>query len=244
MPAKAAPAKMTAKDVLAELKKLGSEQTKKTFLRHGAREPFYGVKVGDLKVIQKRIKKDHRLALDLYDTGNSDAMYLAGMIADPPQMTKADLQKWVKGAYWSMLSCYTVAWVASESRFGRELALEWIDSDSEQIAAAGWSTYAALVSVKPDAELDLAEIEKLLGRVKAEIGSAPNRVRYCMNSFVIAVGSYVAPLTAKAKATAKAIGVVEVDMGDTSCQVPDASECITKLEKMGRVGKKRKSAMC
>jgi hypothetical protein len=159
-------------------------------------------------------------------------------------MTKPQLRKWVKAAYWHMISCYTVAWVASESPHGRELALEWIDSDSEQIAAAGWSTYGSLVAIKPDAELDLKEVEKLLNRVKAEIGSAPNRVRYCMSNFVIFVGGFVAPLTAKAKATAKAVGPVEVDMGDTSCQVPDACAYIEKMEAAGRVGKKRKHAGC
>ncbi len=235
---------MTTQEVLAQLKKLGSEQTKKTLMRHGAKEPFFGVKVGDLKTIQKKIKKDHALALELFDTGNTDAMYLAGLIADPLKMTKPQLQKWVKAAYWYMLSCYTVPWVASESPFGRELALDWIGTDSEQIAAAGWSTYACLLAIKPDAELDLAEIEKLLNRVKAEIGSAANRVRYCMVQFVIAVGGYVAALTTKAKTTAKAIGKVAVDMGDTSCKVPNALEYIAKIEQMGRVGKKRKTAMC
>ncbi len=235
---------MTAKEVLAQLKAFGSEQTKKTFLRHGAKEPFFGVKVADLKVLQKKIKTDHVLALELYDTGNSDAMYLAGMIADPIAFTKAQLQKWVKGAYWYMLSGFTVPWVASEGKFGRELAIDWIDSNNEMIASAGWSTYSCILSIKPDADLDLKEIEKLLGRVKAEIGSAANRVRYAMNNFVIAVGGYVSPLTAKAKATAKAIGAVEVDMGDTSCKVPDACAYIEKIEKMGRVGKKRKHAGC
>jgi 3-methyladenine DNA glycosylase AlkD len=235
---------MTATEVMAQLKKLGTEQTKKTFLRHGAKEPLFGVKVGDLKVLQKKIKKDHALSLELFDTGNSDAIYLAGLIADPEKMTKPQLQKWAKGAAWHMISCYVVPWVASESRFGRELALDWIDSTSEQIASAGWSTYSSLVAIKPDAELDLKEIEKLLGRVKSEIGSAANRVRYCMNGFVIAVGGYVAPLTAKAKATAKALGAVEVDMGDTECRVPDAYAYIEKIEKMGRVGKKRAHAAC
>jgi 3-methyladenine DNA glycosylase AlkD len=235
---------MTAKEVLAQLKKLGSESTKKVLLKHGAKEPFYGVKVADLKTLQKKIKTNHALALELYETGNSDAMYLAGMIADPAAFTKADLQKWVKGAYWYMLSCYAVPWVASESKFGRELALDWMDSDKEQIAAAGWSTYGCILSIKPDVELDFAEIEKLLGRVKNEIGSAPNRVKYTMNQFIISVGGYVAPLLAKAKATAKAVGFVEVDMGDTSCQVPDALQYIEKIEKMGRVGKKRKHAGC
>ena len=243
MPAKTA-VKMTAKEVLAELKKLGTEQTKKTFLRHGAKEPYFGVKIGDLKVLQKKIKMDYQLALELYDTGNSDAMYLAGLIADPEQMTKAQLQKWVKGAYWHMISYYPVSWVASESRYGRELALDWMDSENEQIASAGWSTYSSLVAIKPDEELDMKEVEKLLNRVKSEIGSAANRTRYCMNNFVIAVGGYVAPLTAKAKAIGKAIGKVEVDMGDTSCQVPDAISYIEKIEKMGRIGKKRARAAC
>ena len=243
MPAKTATAP-SLRDVMTQLQKLGTEQTRKTWLRHGAKEPIFGVKIGDLKTLHRKIKTDHALALELYDTGNSDAMYLAGYVADPAKMTKAQLQKWVRGAYWQMLSCYTVAWVAAESRFGREVALDWIDSDSEQIASAGWSTYGALVAIKPDAELDLKEIEKLLGRVKAEIGSAANHVRYCMNGFVIAIGGYVAPLTAKAKATARALGAVEVDMGDTSCRVPDACAYIEKIEKMGRVGKKRAHAMC
>lgn len=240
----AKPSTMTLKDVMAELKMHGNEATKRTFLRHGAREPFFGVRVGDLKLLQKKIKKNHALALALYGTGNSDAMYLAALIAEPKMMTKAELRRWVKGAYWSMLSGFTVPWVASESRYGREFALEWMDSRDEMIATAGWSTYSSLVAITDDAELDRAEIERLLARVQAEIGSAPNRVRYAMNGFVIAVGSFVAPLTAKAKVIARAIGTVEVDMGDSSCQVPDASEYIAKLEKAGRIGKKRKSAMC
>lgn len=235
---------MTAAEVLARLQKFGSAQTKKTFLRHGAREPFYGVKIADLKTLQKTIKTDHALALELYATGNSDAMYLAGLIADPKAFTADDLRTWVRGAYWSMLSGYTVPWAASESRFGRELALEWMDDDSEMVANAGWSTYSSLVSITPDADLDRTEIEKLLGRVREGIAAAPNRVKYAMNGFVIAVGSYVAPLTAKARVTAKAVGAVEVDMGDTWCTVPDALESIAKVETIGRIGKKRKRAAC
>src|SRR4051812_13214860 len=85
----------TAKAILDEIKPLGNEGYKKIMLRHGAAEPIYGVKIEELKKIQKRIKKDYRLALDLYDTGVYDAMYLAGLIADDGQMTKKDLQRWV-----------------------------------------------------------------------------------------------------------------------------------------------------
>ena len=235
---------MTAQDVLTELSKMGSDQIKRIFQNHGAPDSTLGVKVEDLKKIQKRVKKDHALSLELYDTGISDAQYLAALIADPPQMTKAQLQKWVKTASWHMVSEFTVPWVAAESRFGAELAREWINSKNESIAASGWCTFGSLLSIKPDAELDRAELQKLLDRVQKEIHSAPNRVRYVMNGYVIAVGCFVPALAAKAKAAAKAVGKVHVDMGGTACKVPSALEYIEKVEKAGRQGKKRKSARC
>jgi 3-methyladenine DNA glycosylase AlkD len=235
---------MTVDQVVAELKAKGSEGIKLIFLRHGAKEPVYGVKVGDLKKIQKRVKKDHALALALYDTGIAEAMYLAGLISDPPRMTKAQLQKWLKKATWGMTSEYTVPWVAAESRFGAELAREWIDSPKESIASAGWATWSSLVAIKPDEDLDLDELADLLDRVATGIHKEPDQVRYVMNGFVIAVGSYVLALAPKAKAAAEQIGHVKVDMGETDCKVPNALEYIEKVEKAGRQGTKRKTAMC
>ncbi|QEL15451.1 DNA alkylation repair protein [Limnoglobus roseus] len=235
---------MTLAEVLADLQVHGTAQTKKTHARHGAREPFFGVKVEHLKVLQKKIKRDHALSLQLYDTGNSDAMYLAGLIAEPAKMTKAQFQKWAKGAYWSMLSCFTVPWVASESRFGRELALAWMDSPKEQIAAAGWATYSSLVAITPDEDLDLDEVTGLLERARDTLPAAANRAKSAMNNFIISVGGYVAPLLGRAKAIAKEVGPVEVDVGDTDCKVPNATAYLAKIEAMGRVGKKRKSAAC
>jgi 3-methyladenine DNA glycosylase AlkD len=235
---------MTANEIVDELKSLGNEATKKTLLKHGAKEPFFGVKVEHLKKIQKRVKKDYQLALDLYDTGISDAMYLAGLIADDAAMTKQDLQRWVEKAYWYMLSEYTVAWVAAESKHGRELAMKWIESPKESIAAAGWATCSSLVATKGDDQLDLGGLKKLLQRVQKTIHQQPNRVRYTMNGFVIAVGCYVPALTEIALSTAKTIGDVSVDMGGTACKVPSAVDYIRKVQQRGSIGKKRKTAKC
>jgi 3-methyladenine DNA glycosylase AlkD len=235
---------MTADEILAELKSLGKESIKNTLLKHGAQEPFFGVKIEDLKKIQKRIKQDHQLALDLYETGISDAMYLAGLIVDDTRMMKKDLHHWIKRAYWSLLSEATVPWVAAGSPHGHHVALEWIESKHENIAAAGWTTLGCLVSVKDDAELDLVELKQLLERTEKTIHDQPNRVRYCMNCFVIAVGSYVKSLTATAKRVGKKIGKVSVDVGETACKVPLAAEYIEMIEKRGTIGKKRKTAKC
>lgn len=235
---------MTKDEVLKELKAYGSDQTKKIFKRHGAREPFFGVKVGDLKKIVKKVKKDHELSLELFETGNSDAMYLAGLIADENRISKKNLNKWVKMANWFMISDYAVASVAAESQYGWECAMEWINSDSEMIASAGWSTLSNLVSIRDDSELDIREIKILLKQVENNIHISQNRVRYTMNGFVIAVGSYIADLTEMASKIAIKIGKVDVYMGKTSCKVPLASDYIEKVKSKGKIGQKRKMARC
>ncbi len=235
----------TVSQVMTALKKKGSPARIQVFANHGApTDKMFGVSVADMKVVAKQIKGDQELANELYETGNGDAMYLAGMVADGSLMTKRLLDRWAKKANWLMISEYTVPWVATESKHARTLALEWMKSKKESVASSGWNTYSGHVAMTPDDQLDLAEIKALLKRIESEIDNAPNRVKYTMNGFVIAVGSYVAPLAKQAKALAKKLGKVEVDLGGTSCKVPVAAETIAKVEKAGRLGKKRKTIKC
>lgn len=236
---------MTASQILDELRPLGRESYKRVLMNnHGVKEPCFGVAISELKKIQKRIKKDYQLALALYDTGNYDAMYLAGLIADETRMTREDLQHWVTEAHGGALSGYTVPGVAAESAWGREMALQWIDSDEENQAAAGWATWSSLVSIKDDSDLDLIELKELMKRVEREIQRVPDIVRYQMNMFVIAVGSYVKSLAENAIQTGERIGPVTADLGNNSCRVPYAPDYIRKVEQRGTLGRKRKSARC
>lgn len=236
---------MTCKEVLIELEKLGSDQTKKIFVNHGApANQIFGVKVGDLKVLQKKIKKNHNLSLELFKTKNSDAMYLAGLIADEKLISQKDLNDWVENTTWYMLSEYTVPWIASESRYALELGLLWINSKKEPIASAGWSTLSGYLSLTPNADIDLKLMQKLLKQIETTIHKQPNRVKYTMNGFVISCGSYVNDLTKLAKQTANKIGKVNVEMNGTACKVPSAEEYILKVEDMNRVGVKKKKVRC
>jgi 3-methyladenine DNA glycosylase AlkD len=236
---------MDVTTIMQTLKSLGTEQTKKTHIQHGApADTTYGVKVGDLKTIVKQIKKNHELAIELYDTGNSDAMYLAGLIGDEKKMTKADFNRWAKNATWNMHSEYSVPFVAAESPLGWQIALDWINSKEEKIATAGWNTLSLVISYLPDEQLDKKQIESLLKRIQKEIHGAENRIQYTMNGFVISVGTYIPSLLEKAKKTALAIGKIKVEMGGTACKIPFAIDYIEKIEKKGMVGNKRKTTRC
>jgi 3-methyladenine DNA glycosylase AlkD len=235
---------MTYEEIIDQLSILGSEQTKKIYKNHGVKEPYFGVKIGDLKKLVKYVKKDQELAQQLFDSGNHDAMYLAGLSINPKLLSKETLQDWVTKAYWYLIAEYTVSGLAAESDYALELAREWIHSEEEMVAVCGWSTYANYLSITPDENLDIAEIKELLLQVKTMIHSEKNRVRYVMNGFVISVGTYVPELTEEAKIVAEYIGKVHVDVGNTACKVPVALDYIKKVESKNRVGMKRKTCIC
>jgi hypothetical protein len=230
--------------VMSELEAYGKPQTKRILMKHGATEPFFGVQVGDMKKILKKTKKDHALAGELYATGNGDAMYLAALMADEKQVTARQLDDWVGEADWYMVSEYGVAALAAESPHGWDRGKAWIDDDRDHVSAAGWAALGHWVSIRADEALDLAALAGLLDRVRDTSSEAPNRTRYTMNGFVIAVGCYVTELSEKARTIAEQIGKVSVDMGGSACKVPLATAAIDKVVGMGRLGKKRKHARC
>lgn len=235
----------SAATILDELKLLGKESYKKVMMKgHGVKEPCFGVPISELKKIQKRIKKDYQLALELYESGNYDAMYLAGMIADDARMTQGDLQRWVEGAYGGGLHGTTVPSVAAGGPHARTMALKWIESPQPLIACAGWATWSGLVATRKDEDLDLAELKALLLRVEETISQAPDAVRYHMNGFVISAGSYVSALTDMAIHAGERIGPVTADLGDNACQIPYAPDYIRKIQERGSIGKKRKTMKC
>jgi 3-methyladenine DNA glycosylase AlkD len=231
-------------EVLAALAEKGSASIKKTLVRHGAVEPLFGVKIGNLKPMIKLLKGQQNLALQLYATKNSDAMYLAGLVANGALMTAEQLDAWAAGARWNLHAGSTVPGVAAEHPLGLELAMKWIDAKDPLVAVAGWATLAAIASVWRDEQLPMPELKKLLLRCVKTLHSSPNYVRSAMNGFIICLGTYVEPLGEFAVECAQKIGKVDVDVGDTACQIPDAVSYIEKCRRGAAVAPKKKTAKC
>lgn len=235
---------MDTQTVLKELERLGSEQIKKIYIRHGAKEPLYGVATGAMKPLAKKIGRDYALSMALYDTGNYDAAYFAGIIADPGRMTPADFEHWMESAYCHMMADYVAAVSLAETDFAEEVADRWIDSGKELYMSAGWNCYCWLLGVRPDGFFDKEKLRGMLERVTRTIREQPNWTRYAMNGFIIAVGVSYLPLHEEAVKAAVEIGKVTVDMGKTSCKVPLATAAIQKAADKGRLGFKRRNVRC
>ncbi|MEM4995651.1 MULTISPECIES: DNA alkylation repair protein [Priestia] len=230
--------------VMKELEAIGTERIKKTYINNGAHDPLFGVATGKMKPIAKKIKKNQALAEQLYASGNYDAMYFAGIIADPTEMTAEDFERWIDKAYFYMISDYVVAVTLSETDFAQVVADRWVASGEELKMSAGWSCYCWLLGNRPDGEFSTSKIADMLNQVKNTIHDSPDRTKSAMNNFIYTVGVSYLPLHEKALETAKAVGPVEVKKDKKKSSILLASQNIQKDIDRGRLGFKRKHVRC
>lgn len=235
---------MNVETVMQELEALGKERTKKVYMSNGAHEPLYGVATGEMKPIFRKIKINQPLAEQLYATGNYDAMYFAGIIADPTAMTEADFERWIDAAYFYMLSDYVVAVTLAETDIAQQVADKWIASGEELRMSAGWSCYCWLLGNRPDGEFSESKLLNMLGQAKNTIHASPERAKYAMNNFIYTVGVSYLPLHDQAVKIAKEIGPVEVKRDKKKSSFLHASESIQKAVNKGQIGFKRKHVRC
>ena len=212
------------KTAMAAMKAAGTAQNRKVYARHGAQEPMFGVSYAELNKLAKTYKGDHELGVALFETGNHDARQLAAKIIDPSQVTVKQANAWAKA-----IDCYitaeSVAGIVANSPHARSRSDQWRDRKDEWIASAGWGIVAFT------AESDIwttAELQGLLKQIEAEIHERPNRVRHEMNQAIITIALRGTGLRKQAVATARRIGPVVVDHGETSCKTPAAIPYIEK----------------
>ncbi len=218
--------RMTLAETMKALEKAGSAQTRKTYLRHGADEPMFGVSFAVLKDLTKKIDVDHELALALWDTKNFDARNLAVKIVDPAKMSSADLDKWARETSTSRMCGGYVGMLAGETPHAAKKLEAWLGSKDSKLRAAGRSLFGFLC--QRDETMPDSYFEKRLAEIEKTIHAAPNADREGMNMAVISIGCRNAALRKTATAAAKRIGKVEIDHGDTDCKTPDAAQYIEK----------------
>ncbi len=230
--------------VMQELEALGKERSKKIYMSNGAKAPVFGVTTGAMKPIAKKVKINQALAEALYATGNYDAIYFAGIIADPKAMTEADYDRWIEQAYFYMISDFVVAVTLAESDIAQHVSDKWIASGEELKMSAGWSCYCWLLGSRKDEEFSKEKLLGMLEQVKADIHNAPPRTKAAMNSFVMTVGVSFKPLHHEALEIAKAIGPVEMQRKGKKPGILHAYEDIQKQVEKDRIGFKRKYVRC
>jgi 3-methyladenine DNA glycosylase AlkD len=220
---------MTVRQILTTLEKLGKPQTAAIYQHYGTGTNVLGVLTSELVKIQKKIKRDHGLAMELWKTGNAEARVVALLIADPSKLNRTDADGLLKDGPVRFVGWYLSDLIA-RSPIAEPTMRAWMKSRDEESREMGYAILAARLKADPESISD-ADAEQALATIEKDIHRSPNWARYAMNSALIAIGVFKPALRKKAIEAAKRIGKVEVDHGETYCKTPDAVPYIEKAAK-------------
>ena len=220
---------MTSQEILKTLKAMGTAQNKKIYLRHGAQEPLFGVSFANIRKLQKKIKQDQVLAEQLFASKNMDARSLALLIANPETITKKTILVWLKECNYALL-INLLADVVAKSSYAKEFATKWMPSKKEFTRQAGYNVLSITLK-NGDNVFTQTELKEVIKTIEKEIHASPNRAKHAMNMCLISIGIYIPGVRKQVIASAKRIGKVEVDHGETSCKTPDAINYIERAVK-------------
>lgn len=217
---------MTSTEILATLKKAGKRQTAEIYKRYGTGDNVFGALTSEIAKLQKKLKIDHALALELWKSGNAEARALALQIADGQKVTRALADKFLRDGAMRFLGPYLAPLVA-RSPIADKTMRDWMKSADENTREAGYNILCA--RLRDDAEsIPDADASRFLATIEKQIHKSPNWARYAMNSAVIAIGVWKPKVRKEAVAAATRIGKVDVDHGDTHCKTPEAVSYIKK----------------
>ncbi|TGE16408.1 DNA alkylation repair protein [Hymenobacter elongatus] len=213
---------MTFEEIFTQLQVLGTEQTRKSYLRHGSGPNVFGASFATYGVLKKQFVgrgKDktlaHGMARQLWHTQNIDAQSLATMIADPQQLTEAEAEVWARDIQYYALADLLAALVAQTS-FAQAKVAQWTMAPAEMLQRVGYSLVSRLAlaaSLLPD-----AFFEDQIVQMERAIQTAPNRAKEAINTAFISIGSRSEMLRALVEQAAARLGDIVIDHGDTSCQ--------------------------
>ncbi len=225
---------MTVKEVLAQLKSLGDDARRKHNTKAGAPDNQFGVKLGDVRALAKKIKTDHGLALELWETGNVEAQLLATLILKPKALSADELDAMTRSTSCAQVAEWLNAYVVPEHPEKDALHTKWMKDKDRWAARAGWHLSASRVSKgKPGGAADL-DPGALLDRIEKEMAKAKPEVQWTMNNTLMAIGVRHAAHRKRAIAIGEKIGLYRdwpVSKGCTPPYAPVAIEALAKAKR-------------
>ena len=217
-PAAAKVTTMTLEQALKQLESLGNERMRAHNTKYGAGDNQFGVKHGDIRVLAKKIKADHKLALSLWETGNIDAQYLAILLIKPKDLAAKEVDRLVRSVTFGWVADWLTNYVVKQHPDKETLRQEWMATDDRWAARAGWSLTAERVVKSPDG-LDLSG---LLDRIESEMGTADPVVQWTMNSALAEIGIHFPKLRNRAIAIGEKLGIYRDYPVSKGCTSPFA----------------------
>lgn len=225
---------MTLKEALARLKSLSNEKMIALNIKNGAgKNNQFGVKMGDIRNVAQKIKTDHKLALELWNTKNIDAQLLATLIIKPKELSTKELDEMVRSIDLPQVADWFSSYVLKEHPGKESLREGWLDADNVWAARAGWSLTAGRIAREPEG----LDPDKILDRIETEMPGAAPEVQWTMNAALAQIGINFPKHRKRAIAMGEKLGIYRDYPVSKGCTSPFAPIWINEMVKRQEAGK-------
>lgn len=208
---------MTVKEILAQLKSLGDDARRKHNIKAGAPDNQFGVKLGDIRAIAKKIKTDHDLAVELWDTGNVEAQLVATLIIKPKSLSAAEVDKLTRSTTCTQVADWLNSYVVAEHPEKEALRAKWMKAKDRWAARAGWHFTASRVN---KGDVDDLDLPALVDRIEKEMPKAKPEVQWTMNNTLAAIGIHHPKLRKRAVTIGEKVGLYRDWPVSKGCIIP------------------------
>jgi 3-methyladenine DNA glycosylase AlkD len=209
---------MTLNETLKQLKTLGNAKVRAQNAKSGAGDNQYGVSLGDIRVLAKKIRTNHELALSLWDTGNVDAQFLAALLIQPKKLSAAEMDRMVRSVSFVRVADWINSYVVRQHPDKEALRQDWMAADDRWAARAGWDLTAERVAKSPDG----LDVPALLARIESEMADAEPEVQWTMNNTLATIGIHFPKLRKRAIAIGEKLGIYRDYPVSKGCTSPFA----------------------
>jgi 3-methyladenine DNA glycosylase AlkD len=220
---------MTLQETLEQLQALGNAKVRAQNAKSGAGHDQFGVKLGDIRALAKKIRTDHALARSLWETGNVDAQFLATLLIEPTRLSADEVDRMVRSLTFVRVADWLIAYVVRQHPDKEALRREWMAAEDRWAARAGWDLTAERVAKSPEG-LDLPA---LLDRIESEMAGADPEAQWTMNNTLAAIGIHVPEHRKRAVAIGEKLGIYRdypVSKGCTSPFAPIWIEAMVRRQ--------------
>ena len=218
---------MTLKETIKQLESLGNEARRAHNTKYGAGDNLFGVKLGDIRVLAKKIKTNHELAMALWKTGNIDAQFLAILLIQPKDLSAGEMDRMVRSVTFVHVADWLNSYVVKQHPDKESLRQGWMATDDPMAARAGWSLTAERIVKSPEG-LDLAA---LLDRIESEMEKAAPEVQWTMNGALAEIGIHFPKHRKRAIAIGEKLGIYRDYPVSKGCTSPFAPIWIDAMVK-------------
>lgn len=216
---------MKVKEILAQFEALGDERMRAQNKKRGAGDNQFGVKMGDIRTIAKKIKTNHELALELWDTGNVEARFLAALLIDPKKLSNDEIARIVSSEKFTHIADWFYSYVIKEYADKETLRQKWMHTTDVMQARAGWSLTSGCVTRTPE----LVDIPALLDRIVKEMPTAASEVQWTMNSTLAQIGINHPEYRERALSIGEKLGIYRDYPTSKGCTSPFAPIWINEM---------------